>query len=99
MSENAKLIDMTQDVRFKGAKIRNKDEGGGGGMDKENYVTHRELELTKEAIETKIDLVGNKIENSNENITRIDKKINAIIGLGISSVIIPILIEIIKRLF
>lgn len=62
-------------------------DGGGNDMDGGNYVTHKELELTQQSIERKIDSTENniigqlgvlneKINNHEDKIKEVDKKIN-----------------------
>lgn len=79
-------------------------DGGGGDMGDNNYVTHKELELTKEAIENKItstensiagklDVIETKLDNQEEKLKEVDKKINWLIALAILSIGVPVFLK------
>ena len=80
------------------------DDGGGGDMGGNNFVTHKELELTKEAIENKItstensiagklNVIDTKLDNQEEKIKEVDKKINWLIALAILSIGVPVFLK------
>lgn len=54
------IVRMQRKDGWKGPQISG-DGGGGGNMS--NYVTHKELELTKESIERKIDTVNSELKH------------------------------------
>lgn len=94
-----KVYDLRSNDSFQNHYIDTKGSGGGGGdMGNGNYVTHKELELTKEAIEKSVKIVETKVDHANENISRIDKKINWIITLVVGSIIVPIVLELVKQI-
>ncbi|HCQ2036579.1 hypothetical protein FQT01_07110 [Enterococcus faecalis] len=79
-------------------------DGGGNDMGGGNYVTHKELELTQQSIERKIDSTENniigqlgvlneKINNHEDKIKEVDKKINWLIALAVLSIGVPIFLK------
>lgn len=62
MGNHDKIKYIGDDRRFRGTKIQLDDNDGGGG-DMSNYVTHKELELTKESIERKIETISSELKH------------------------------------
>ncbi|EPR46301.1 DUF1640 domain-containing protein [Enterococcus faecalis] len=85
-------------------------DGSGGGMGNDNYVTHRELELTKESIERKIDTtesnlkmelsnIDHKIENSIFELKeefRKQKNANIKWAIGTAIAIVSVIVAVLK---
>lgn len=101
MNKRDNIIDLED--RFAGHTKYFDDNGGGGDMS--GFVTHRELDLTKESIANKIDANGNelkgkieinaeKLNSQKEAINKQSDRLDKIILLVITSIIIPILMKI-----
>ncbi|MFS0928445.1 hypothetical protein [Enterococcus durans] len=63
-------------------------------MDKNHMELINEMKLTNQKIGSNEKLIGEKMNTQNENIKRIDGRLSTIIGIGVTSIIIPILLKI-----